>query len=992
MPIVGRLRELELLGRVVAAAEGGAGGVALVEGDPGIGKTHLLETLGVRAAGSVIVRGRAWEEGGAPPSWPWREVVRALGAAISWDEVPDRFAVYEAVTEALRAAASVRPVLVLLDDLHAADADTLALTRFVARSIRDAPVAVVIAARPSQRLAPLARDCVHVVLGPLSTAEINTLADQIAPSPLSRRARQDIARIAEGNPLVAHELALAGDRTSHSAAALPEQLRDAVLERVAGLSGSVRKMLDAAAVLGRQFALDDVAALIDSSLEEALVRLGPATDARIVAAAIGSQWQFTHQVIRDAIYESIAPQTRLELHAVAAHLVAASEADRRLDEQARHLIAAVPLVGRDHAIDIAVRAAAQASKSLAFGTAADTLRSAVPLAAEGTNARVALLLELGDAQLRGGRVADAWETFDEAIALSRAAGDTDASTRALLGRTELVPSTSSAGELAGLVEVQLREIGSDESSDRIRLLARYASLQMAAGAPELAANTAIEAVAAARSFGDDGLLGEALTVRHVTLRGPDDVDKATEISDELVEVAARSEDSPRILDAALAQLVDQLRLGDITAVDRTLERYRQVASATGLPRYRFFAESRRAMRAFLAGRLAEGEAMLDRAHRIGADIEEPDAEYVFRGARVMVLAELTDSGDVRTEAEHAEAVAAATGETRLLVFAAYLRSTADERETAARVLDQALAPDFANIARDGSWLMFMCMAAYVVARSPDSTRARPLYDLLFPYRGCIVVNAGAVTFGGVVDHYLGLLAGALQEPETAGGHLDDAIATYQRLGANLFLGRARESRDALGTQLHARTPPRVRRARLRRSRGEWECGYENATFHVRNMVGLHHVARLLVAAGGEVHVLQLASPGTDQSRAPQTRQALLDPQAKSAYRKRIAELREDLERAEDHNDFERADRSRAELDMLVDELRSAVGLGGRDRTAQNDAERARVAVRKAITAAIDRLAEHDTAFAQHLRIHIKTGVYCRYAPDPTNPIDWEVSP
>ena len=267
---------------------------------------------------------------------------------------------------------------------------------------------------------------------------------------------------------------------------------------------------------------------------------------------------------------------------------------------------------------------------------------------------------------------------------------------------------------------------------RIRLLARYARLRATAGVTELAARAAVDALSAARSSGDDVLLAEVLTVRHATLGGPDDIATAKETGDELVEVADRTGYPDRILEAAMAQLIDQLRLGDIAGVDRTLERYRQVAGATGRPRHRFFLESRRGMRAFLAGRLAEGEAMLDRAYRIGLDIEEPDTEAVFHGARVMVLADLTDANAVLAEAAHAEAVAAAIGETRLLIFASYLRSSVDDREAAAELLDQALAPDFTNIPRDGIWLMLMSMAAYVFARSSNVVRARPLYDLLPP--------------------------------------------------------------------------------------------------------------------------------------------------------------------------------------------------------------------------------------------------------------------
>src|SRR5262249_12647398 len=158
--------------------------------------------------------------------------------------------------------------------------------------------------------------------------------------------------------------------------------------------------------------------------------------------------------------------------------------------------------------------------------------------------------------------------------------------------------------------------------------------------------------------------------------------------------------------------------------------------------------------------------------------------------------------------------------------------------------------------------------------------------------GRIVVNAGAVSFGGIVDHYLGLLAAALDRPDTAARHLDDAIAAYQRLGATLFLARPRARRGELAPPPSPPPAPLVRRARLRRTRGEWECGYEGATFHLSDMVGLQHLARLLTATGAEVHVLQLASPTSDRLREPQSRDMLLDAKAKAAYRQRVADLRE----------------------------------------------------------------------------------------------------
>src|SRR5262249_19216659 len=194
---------------------------------------------------------------------------------------------------------------------------------------------------------------------------------------------------------------------------------------------------------------------------------------------------------------------------------------------------------------------------------------------------------------------------------------------ALVGRTEAFPSTSEAAEFAGLVERALHGAGPDPSPVRVRLLARYASLQAAGGAMQPASAAATEALAAARSLADDVLLCDALTVRHTTLRGPDDVEAAKAISDELVDVAARSGAPDRNLEAAVAELLDQPRRGARPGAARPPARSRRPAAPPGLLRYRFFVESRGGMRASLPGGLAGGGAMLERARRIGAAIEEP---------------------------------------------------------------------------------------------------------------------------------------------------------------------------------------------------------------------------------------------------------------------------------------------------------------------------------------------------------------------------------
>jgi hypothetical protein len=118
--------------------------------------------------------------------------------------------------------------------------------------------------------------------------------------------------------------------------------------------------------------------------------------------------------------------------------------------------------------------------------------------------------------------------------------------------------------------------------------------------------------------------------------------------------------------------------------------------------------------------------------------------------------------------------------------------------------------------------------------------------------------------------------------------------------------------------------------------------------------------------------------------------AILDPQAKEAYRHRLEELQEELREAEGWADTERAARAREEMEFLADELAGAIGLGGRDRRAPSDAERARVNVTKAIRAALARIDQHSPALGRHLANTIRTGTFCSYVPDPRVSAAWQL--
>jgi tetratricopeptide (TPR) repeat protein len=182
------------------------------------------------------------------------------------------------------------------------------------------------------------------------------------------------------------------------------------------------------------------------------------------------------------------------------------------------------------------------------------------------------------------------------------------------------------------------------------------------------------------------------------------------------------------------------------------------------------------------------------------------------------------------------------------------------------------------------------------------------------------------------------------------------------------------------------------------------------TVRLKDRKGLQYLATLLERPDVEVHAIDLVGGPVDAAARGRTgggagsggdgdvvltdggdAGALLDPEAKAAYRERVVELREDLEEAERFHDVERAARLREELEFIGAELARAVGLGGRDRRAGNAAERARVNATRAIRGAVRAVADHDPRLGHHLERSVRTGVFCVYRPGPGGPDSWRVT-
>jgi tetratricopeptide (TPR) repeat protein len=175
---------------------------------------------------------------------------------------------------------------------------------------------------------------------------------------------------------------------------------------------------------------------------------------------------------------------------------------------------------------------------------------------------------------------------------------------------------------------------------------------------------------------------------------------------------------------------------------------------------------------------------------------------------------------------------------------------------------------------------------------------------------------------------------------------------------------------------------------FRREGDYWSVMFEGRTVRVRDVKGMRYLAQLLAHPGQEFHVLDVVAAETGQQTALGDAGEILDERAKTAYRRRLAEIEDDIEQARALEDAEREAQADTERDFLVRELARAVGLGGRDRRAVSASERARSAVTRAVRQGIARLGEHHPALGEHLSRAVRTGTYCAYVPDPGAPAAW----
>ena len=632
--LFGREREALRLDEARARARAGNGSLVLLTGEPGIGKSSLGREAAARASaeGMRVLSGRCWEGGGAAPYWPWIQIFRDLGAtpfdALVREEGGDsqhkRFHLFDAAARALTEAAAVQPTLIFLDDLHAADLPSLLLLLFVSRQAPGWPLCVLGAAREIEpRLSPPVADALAKIgregdVLPIRRLVREDVAAWVSASSGPLPSADEVFRVSEGNPLFVREMIRLGVR--RAGRSTTDGMKATLDEHLGMLTSETRALLEAAAVLGRDFASRELAEITASALDVVKEHARHGVELGILEPIEPERYQFTHVLLRDCLYDALATSQQSALHWAAGLVAQAHGADPMV--VANHLLAGAAAGDRTLAATAALGAAQKALSGLAFEAAADVAeRGLALLGSENSPVACALEIACGEGRIRSGAMDAGHAHCARAAGMARQLGlPHEQAHAALVYGAELTGSSIVDPVMVDLLETAMAAVGSDDSALGAKLAARLATALKPPRSEEEAkriADLARASVAMARRLGDTEALLYVLEYARtgLTYIGPND--EVFELTREAVTLAQLLERRLTLLKLGAPYAVGLLERGFRTEADAVLAAMVALHQAIDYPQSRWRLPTLRAGFCIFDGRLDEAQELADAALALG---------------------------------------------------------------------------------------------------------------------------------------------------------------------------------------------------------------------------------------------------------------------------------------------------------------------------------------------------------------------------------------
>lgn len=400
-PLVGRSREIERLRSALTAAAGQTTRLILVAGEAGMGKTALARSAEEIAAssGARVVTARCWEGVDTPALWLWNQVLRQLGSPMPDGSEDDRFSLFDEIASVVKEAASDSVLLLVFEDVHAADETSLLMLQFLSQFEPTLPMLIVTTYDPHELRArgavrrvveQLSRDAETLELKPLEVEDVADLYRQLTESEAPDATALGLTRVSQGNPFFAREairlLTTKGDlhRPDQSAGfRVPEGARGILRQRLSALPDETLEILAVAAVIGPEFDASLLATVAELEPDQVLEMLDVALRAGIIeeSSAVGT-YTFDHILLRESLYEDLTAARRMRLHRAVAEtieLLFGSDGEDQLPLLAHHWFKAAQAGDADKAIAYTRTAAERAVAQRAYEEALRLFQRAIKL-------------------------------------------------------------------------------------------------------------------------------------------------------------------------------------------------------------------------------------------------------------------------------------------------------------------------------------------------------------------------------------------------------------------------------------------------------------------------------------------------------------------------------------------------------------------------------------------------------------------------------------
>ncbi len=852
-PFVGRERELAALETMLGETAVRGGHMALVSGEPGIGKTRLVAEAATRAAagGWLVLAGRAFESEGAPPYLPFSEILRQYiricptaelaaqlgrgaaevailapellerapgieaGPALNRDE---RYRLFEGVAGLLVNAAHTRQpgIMLVIDDLHWADADSLLLLQHLARRLPEAPLFVAATCRTTGAdrspaltdcVATLIRErlCVQVDPGGFSTGETGWLIRELAGAEPPERVTESLRERTGGNPFfleeAIHDLLVKGrdlaqEKPWSGDQGIPETVRQVIASRLGRLGAETKRVLQVASALDDPFAYEALGAASETDPAVLADSLDEATAYGLVNEEGEGRYRFHHALVRETIYSGLSAPRRAALHAEIAGRLDELYGVRAADhagEVARHYLLGGRKADLERAIGCALQAAENAMKQLAYQDAVRHYESVLDALSQSgqqdSNRRCEMLLALATATAKAGDMARTDQLSMLAAREARAAGEAELLARACLSTSVfglLIPNE----EFIPLVEDALGLTSAGDSTRRSALLSVLACQRAMTASWEEAAPVREESIAMARRLGDGQALAFALRNAYIAWP-PEQLESRRTAVGEVVELARTLGDRELEVTSQCDHLQDSLLLGDIEAVDAGIEAHTRLAEELQQGMQSTHALILRSMRALLSGPLSRAEELngemqvVLRRHGTSWTRGALAAHTFLLRWEQGRLGELEPAYRAGHEREASLAIR---------VCLAFILAHTGDAAVARAIINEMDEAQIASFSDRASRTYVVAMLAQASAAVGETGLAETLGTYLVPQANHAVTVNGSPACMGSASRYLGLLASTMGRFEEANRHFDAADAFNERLGAGPLLAHTKVDR------------------------------------------------------------------------------------------------------------------------------------------------------------------------------------------------------